>query len=110
MLYTMGQPRVGDKEWADAFDKYVTQAYRITHANDIVVHIPPEWELGWKYTHAGQEIWYNEAFTNYTVCEVREDPTCADSVWFYDWSVDDHLNYFNQHVAGMCGKNATMNI
>ena len=111
MLYTMGQPRVGDSEYAKAFDKYVPQSYRIVHSDDLVVHIPPEWLFGYTYEHTSQEIWYNQDFTNYTECGPNDDPNCANSVWFYDWSIDDHLEYFNVHVGGSCAPtNSTVSI
>ena len=42
-LYTCGQPRVGNREFADSITPHLGRLYfRIVHGNDIVPHVPPE--------------------------------------------------------------------
>ncbi|EPB80276.1 triacylglycerol lipase [Ancylostoma ceylanicum] len=55
-LMTFGQPRVGDKAFADAFDNEVGYAYRVVHSRDIVPSIPRS-----GYWHQGAEgtLYYN---------------------------------------------------
>ncbi|EYC21380.1 hypothetical protein Y032_0019g3787 [Ancylostoma ceylanicum] len=50
-LMTFGQPRVGDKAFADAFDNEVGYAYRVVHSRDIVPSIPRS-----GYWHQGAEV------------------------------------------------------
>uniref|UniRef100_A0A914QIB7 Fungal lipase-like domain-containing protein n=1 Tax=Panagrolaimus davidi TaxID=227884 RepID=A0A914QIB7_9BILA len=53
LLYTFGQPRVGDKAFADAYPSMVPEAYRIVHHWDIIPHLPPAGFMG--YTHHKSE-------------------------------------------------------
>ncbi|KAF7632143.1 Lipase_3 domain-containing protein [Meloidogyne graminicola] len=39
-LYTFGQPRVGNTDFAAAHDKYVPLSFRVVHRMDIVPHMP----------------------------------------------------------------------
>ncbi|EYC21375.1 hypothetical protein Y032_0019g3784 [Ancylostoma ceylanicum] len=50
-LMTFGQPRVGDKAFADAFDDEVDYAYRVVHLRDMVPSI-----LRSGYWHQGAEV------------------------------------------------------
>ena len=112
MKYTFGEPRSGNEKWAIDFDNYVPNSYRVVHAADLIPHVPPEYgDLGWKYKHASQEIWYNEACTNYTACGPNEDPNCSDSTHWLERNMEDHKHYF--HIPDMghaCGKNITTSI
>lgn len=51
-LYTFGQPRTGDRVFAEEFDKRVT-AYRFVNNNDIVTRVP----TGLRYKHIGQQMY-----------------------------------------------------
>jgi len=87
---TYGEPRVGDSTFASFMTQQVGQITRITHGDDIVVHLPPA-ALGFK--HETTEVWNNGA--SFKVCSSTngEDPNCADSVPFYNFNVADHLSY-----------------
>jgi len=86
---TIGQPRVGNKVFAQNFDSVIGRHYRIVNKEDIVPHLPP---IRVDYYHTGTEIWFPTNFTSYKVCDGSgEDPTCSDSLSNY--SVDDHLWY-----------------
>ena len=70
---TLGQPRVTNQEGADFLDKlagatdYTGEIIRITHMNDVVPHIPPQWS-GFSiqppqlmaYVHTKGEIWQGD--------------------------------------------------
>ncbi|RCN51599.1 triacylglycerol lipase [Ancylostoma caninum] len=57
-LVTFGQPRVGDKEFAEAFDDQDLYVYRVVHWRDLVPGI-----LKPGYQHQGEEV-INRVFTN----------------------------------------------
>ena len=69
MLYTFGQPRVGNYDYALTHDGLVPLSFRVTHYRDIVVHLPtclaiapgtPCIAFGsWPYHH-GKEIYYRD--------------------------------------------------
>ncbi|VDO84080.1 unnamed protein product [Heligmosomoides polygyrus] len=40
-LITFGQPRTGDRPFADAHDKQMYYSYRVIHGRDVVPHLPP---------------------------------------------------------------------
>jgi predicted lipase len=39
-VYTYGEPRVGNKVFAQMFDKIVPNAWRLVHYADLVPHLP----------------------------------------------------------------------
>jgi hypothetical protein len=98
IIYTFGEPRVGNLPFAEYFDTLTTDKYRLVHYRDIVPSLPPKL-LG--FHHIENEIWYDENFSSYKACKGGEDPTCSDSL--ISWSVSDHLTYLN-HTTG-CGDN-----
>ena len=86
-LYTFGSPRVGNEEFSRHFP---IQSTRVTHANDIVVHLP-QMVLG--YMHINQELYYNENDRKF--CD-DEDPKCSNSCApLHCVSINDHLHYLN---------------
>jgi hypothetical protein len=93
MLYTFGQPRVGDKAFADAYATLVPEAYRIVHHWDIIPHLPT---YGYKgYTHHKSEVWYNNNMKKgdpYILCAEEESLLCSNSVLTPTES--DHGEYF----------------
>ncbi|MCO5603724.1 hypothetical protein L7F22_057875 [Adiantum nelumboides] len=97
---TFGQPRIGNSIFAEYFIKMVPQTYRMTHAHDMVPHLPPYYSLfpQRSYHHFGREVWIHKVdlrSLNYeveTVCDdTGEDPTCSRSV--AGNSISDHLCY-----------------
>jgi hypothetical protein len=60
--YTFGNPRVGDKDWKDAIDKFFVdikgkyQFYRVINANDIVCSVPPALPLGFFKRHPQTDL------------------------------------------------------
>lgn len=113
---TIGQPRVGDITFARAFEAAfgsLAIPFRVTHAQDPVVHLPPE-VMGFR--HIGTEVFYDgNVSQGYKVCTapgevpLPEDPACADRYWnlpemVYNCVRDhrihcDHLTYYQDVMA-----------
>ncbi|MBF0400742.1 MAG: lipase family protein [Magnetococcales bacterium] len=56
-LWTFGQPRCGDKTWADWMNERFGQRYvRVFNAGDIVPHLPTVL----RFRHAGSEVFFDE--------------------------------------------------
>jgi len=89
-VLTYGEPRVGDPTFASFANSRVGQFMRMTHADDIVVHLPPAL---FNFDHETQEIWATSS--GYRQCSLTngEDPNCSDSVHTWEFSVSDHLSY-----------------
>ncbi|EYB84286.1 hypothetical protein Y032_0320g2405 [Ancylostoma ceylanicum] len=93
-LVTLGQPRVGDKDFAEALDDQVEYSYRIVHWMDVVPSLP---KTG--YWHQGEEIFYKAGM------EPHESSSCGrgDSVYcsaqYLPTSINDHKTYFGKHVS-----------
>ena len=49
MLYTQGQPRVGNDKFAEFMTKFIPNTYRIVHYADQVPHVPQS-ILGFKHS------------------------------------------------------------
>ena len=104
-LITFGSPRTGNQLFVDSFNSYRVTSYRITHAYDMVPHVPEEFL---HYHHISNEIWYNEANTQYKICndyDNTEDDSCSNSCApIHCTSVSDHSNYLNVTMGsdGMC--------
>jgi len=100
ILYTFGQPRTGDTDFAHAHDALnLGASYRITHHQDLVPHLPTEnFE---SYYHHMSEVWYNNDMTigsSYIVCDADESNSCSDHN-LIDLSINDHLHYFDRMVS-----------
>ena len=114
-LWSLGQPRTGDAAWQAAagallgaggvIDEAVAApavapvpavSWRLTHAKDIIPHVPYEWM---EYVHVGnntREVWYDEPNAAWALCDGSgEDGRCSDSCGDDCLSVADHLNYVN---------------
>lgn len=102
-LYTFGEPRCGDTNFANAFDTTLgpSVSYRVVHSADIVPHLPPEL---FEFRHVEEEVWYTENNTYYKLCTTGdgEDPNCSDSVSIFDYSVEDHLHYMGIPISNLC--------
>ncbi|KAE8800687.1 triacylglycerol Lipase [Hordeum vulgare] len=99
-LMTFGQPRVGNAAFASYFKRYLPHAIRVTHANDIVPHLPPYFSFFPQktYHHFPREVWVhnvglgNLVYTVEKICDDSgEDPACSRSV--SGNSIQDHITY-----------------
>jgi predicted lipase len=81
-LYTFGTPRGGNPAFARSFQGAgIPAAFRVTHGEDPVPHLPPEF---FNYRHPPQEVFFPDLnnWTDFRVCSPTngEDGTCSDSV------------------------------
>ncbi|KAJ1963160.1 hypothetical protein GGI12_002215 [Dipsacomyces acuminosporus] len=91
MLFTFGQPRVGDKKFADMIDNNVRYKYRFTYGIDPVPRLPPQM-LG--YVHHGQEFYYPPSGTLTECAQYGESDKCINSRPFDPLAgVKDHSAY-----------------
>ncbi|VDO31915.1 unnamed protein product [Haemonchus placei] len=124
-MYTYGEPRVGDAQFATNFDAMIKDSYRVVFRRDIVPHLPAcAKDKSWfgdsdtsrpcdinvinKPYHHSTEIWYPDSMepgAHYIECtgEPRgEDFTCSDKLkFYYDQSnsyIWDHRHYFTVRV------------
>jgi len=117
-VYTYGQPRVGGYNFASWYNGVIGgRHFRLVHYNDMVPHVPCCQESmtssqcrssGDKFDpwHVMTEIWYNStSMTTWKVCQGDprgEDASCSYTVPVYDYSITNHLTYFDAHVGYMC--------
>ena len=106
ILYTFGQPRVGNYNYSLAHDMLVPISFRVVHYGDPVVHVPncnskvqpgtlSRCQAGLGPYHHGKEIFYNEMFNNssYKTCDGlprNEDVTCSNKL--FAPRIEDQLN------------------
>jgi hypothetical protein len=91
-LYNYGQPRVGDKKYADFANTVIREYYRATHNKDTVPHVPPI--EGFGYYHSCREVFEDVTGKLTTCSEVNcEDPKCADQYSLIQTNTDDHSVY-----------------
>ncbi|KAI9294282.1 alpha/beta-hydrolase [Neoconidiobolus thromboides FSU 785] len=100
-VFTFGEPRVGDKEFARYFNKQTFTFARVVNNNDIVPHLPPKIKLISDYHHHHNEIWVNGSKDVYCNDNYLEDPSCSASKW-YTPSVLDHLEIWGITLGGLC--------
>ncbi|KAL4510079.1 hypothetical protein ABPG72_010272 [Tetrahymena utriculariae] len=79
-IYNYGQPRVGNKQFADFCESIILVIYRVIHNRDPVLHVPLQ-KMGFQHTRT--EVWYNKNNTSYQVCKGSEDPQCSDKIKSY---------------------------
>ncbi|XP_076940217.1 lipase-like [Bidens hawaiensis] len=102
---TFGQPRIGNAAFASYYSKVVPNTFRVTHAHDLVPHLPHYQYFPQKtYHQVIVFVWvYNIGlgFLTYPVeiiCDGSgEDPECSRSV--SGDSISDHLTYFGVEMG-----------
>ncbi|KAK0411929.1 hypothetical protein QR680_005925 [Steinernema hermaphroditum] len=99
-LVTMGQPRTGNKVYAQAHDQLLSYTFRIVHRRDMVPHLPSlDFE---NYHHHKSEVWYdNDMALEHapsSLCYADESDECSNGLIF-TLSVPDHLKYFGHKVS-----------
>lgn len=96
-VYTFGQPRVGNEQFATYYSKTLPSTYRVIHYADIVPHLPAT-SAG--YLHSSLEEWYQTDMKSYKTCE-GESSACSNSISPQSWSISDNniTNYINIGVG-----------
>ncbi|CAG8486537.1 16230_t:CDS:2 [Acaulospora morrowiae] len=106
-LTTIGEPRVGNDVYAKIIqnqlilksDHFVS---RLTHRNDVIVHLPPS-DRG--FVHHPHEVWvkkHNETYICRDIVEGEpiEDPSCLAGVPFVDFG--PHVFIWNTSFTPAC--------
>eukprot|EP01083_Nonionella_stella_P175213 609506_1 len=95
VVYTYGQPRVGNHEFARYYNSRIPIHYRVTHSHDPIPHLPSGW-MGThsRYWHVAAEVFYQtDSNGSYVVCDGSgEDKQCSAMFWM-DVNVLNHLEY-----------------
>lgn len=103
-IYNYGQPRIGDKKYADFVNTKINNYWRFTHNKDVVPHLPPI--EGFGYYHSCREVFENiDGKLQLCSAIVCEDPKCADQYSTSQTIVDDHYYYLNHRVQ--CNESTT---
>lgn len=97
-VYTFGEPRSGNKYWADFLNNQPITTARVVNKADIVPHLPPTSVLNTTilydhYVHVQYEVWIKSA-TNTTFCgyTTYEDVNCSNSLG-PGYATTDHTQY-----------------
>ncbi|KJE98200.1 lipase [Capsaspora owczarzaki ATCC 30864] len=95
VMYNMGEPRVGNKAFSQYFGIHVPNTYRIVHYNDIVPHLPPQFNhTVEEFHHICTEYFQDQNDANVRKCDSScEDPTCMDSIPATHYSAEAHTVY-----------------
>ena len=95
-VYNYGQPRGGDKNYAQFSNNIIKDYYRFTHYKDMVPHIPP---IEFGYYHSCDEIYENNnGLLKECSNKVCEDPNCSDQFKLYQTNFDDHSLYLGHKL------------
>ena len=96
-FYTFGLPRMGNQQFADFVDSSHPEILkaRMTHYKDIVPRTPLQ-IMG--YSHFKTEIYFDEDFQNYIICEEAEDSTGNNQFSEINFSITDHRLWFGLNV------------
>ncbi|CAK9025796.1 unnamed protein product [Durusdinium trenchii] len=99
-VYTFGQPRVGNDDWVQAFQKRMVNVpyFRVVDFMDPVPHLPPSWLFG--YRHAGPEVWYNATqLKHWRICSDAEKDQCSGQfpLWRCLFHTCDHCSYLGMN-------------
>lgn len=98
-VVNFGSPRPGNYDYHLALLAEVPHT-RVTHRNDMVVHVPPQW-MG--FYHAATEVYFHgRNSSNFQICDGSgEDSSCANSC-AQSWSctsIDDHEHYLGMDLT-----------
>lgn len=98
-VLNFGQPRVGDKDYANFTDNMITNQWRHTHHKDIVPHVPPsDWPFSF---HQQSTEVFEHPDETYKICGPGEDKNCSDQYLLF--GLEDHLHYMGQCMGDFCG-------
>ncbi|CAL2042010.1 unnamed protein product [Caenorhabditis brenneri] len=97
-VFTAGQPRTGDYNYALWHQKTFAYSFRVVHHHDIVPHVPFQYEVvdHDKMYHHRTEVWYNNDMSvgsSYQICPEADGLYCVNQQVDLSWN--DHTHYFN---------------
>lgn len=116
LVYTFGQPRVGNHAFTDILANHTLGIYRVINGRDIVPHLPPwisfvnlqgwygEGILPYYPYHSPVEVWYKDGFdAEFKLCSGKdgEDSECSNQNGLFNVSINDHVNYFGNRLGSM---------
>lgn len=87
LVYTTGQPRVGNANYGAHITNNF-QYFRLVHYADLVPHCPASGVI-MAFKHGGTEVWYTENMQQYKICK-SEDSSCANSIGMMFRTTKDH--------------------
>ncbi|XP_037038648.1 lipase-like [Bradysia coprophila] len=108
-LYTYGEPRVGNRYFADFMNSRSITTARVVARADLVPHFPPTSIVGLNilgdyYIQPQTEFWINGEKGQKFCCQtVYEDPECGMSMG-PAYSVLDHGVYFDTNLGSILGQ------
>ncbi|CAD5222105.1 unnamed protein product [Bursaphelenchus xylophilus] len=109
VVWTFGEPRVGNAAFSKQFDATFKTVYRVINKADFIPHVPPCIAKGLKecvasdlsYYHHSTEVWYPDGIQNltstYRISTKPEDPNGSNSL-VLAYQLSDHLGYFNTNL------------
>ncbi|KAI9275491.1 lipase [Phascolomyces articulosus] len=95
-IFTQGEPRVGDIEFAHYLMNTQLPHERLVHKRDIVPHLPPGFM---NFLHSGTEFWINNEGIQVCPNGIETD-FCSNSIVPFT-SLLDHFTYLDINV-GLC--------
>lgn len=107
LLYTFGQPRVGNEAFSSRLRQSVKHTWRVVNKADIVPHLPPH---SFGFQHIGVEVWFASKTSGQkcnwqTMCalcaEHGEDKKCSNSLVPFT-NIPDHMEYLATPLTSMC--------
>jgi len=96
-LYTYGQPRVANRQFAAAFTARLGSVpfLRVVEYGDAVPHLPTANMFGEGWTHFGHEAYYNATKLGaFTICSDPTDKRCS-----YKWNLVETLAHTCDHCS-----------
>jgi len=97
-VYDYGQPRAGDRAFAEFSKSKLGEYWRTTHDKYMVPHVPPI--EGYVYYHSCGEF-FEDSTGALTSCSLIncEDPNCAAQYPLYQTNTDDHSYYLGHKLS-----------
>ncbi|KAI8899934.1 Alpha/Beta hydrolase protein [Globomyces pollinis-pini] len=96
-VFTIGEPRVGNPEFAQWFSSFPFISFRVINQIDITPHLPPKWS---GFLHSGREVWIENDEGDTFYCEDVENlesKQCANSNHVY--SMVAHLQVWDISIG-----------
>jgi hypothetical protein len=97
-IYYYGQPRIGDELYAGFANTIIKDYWRFTHNKDVVPHVPPTINLGYK--HSCREVFEDELGVMRICSDINcEDNNCSSQYSVTETNTEDHMTYLGQYLS-----------